>query len=135
MATPTTPLDGDALLAALTDEMSALHQRYYQRAPGTAKSRMMGHDLLACVLGNVYTDVEKTLIELERAPIVRDNRNAFQNAMERRFIAIVERLTGRRVLHFVSDHHVGPDLEIELFFLADAPSSPSSTRGMPATAS
>jgi hypothetical protein len=34
-----------------------------------------------CVLGGVYTDVEQTLIELERGTIVQDNRGAFQNAM------------------------------------------------------
>ena len=50
------PLDGDALLDAVTEAMSALHQRYYHRAPGTTTSRMMGPDLLACVLGGVYTD-------------------------------------------------------------------------------
>ena len=64
MAAPDTPLNGDALLAAVTDAMVALHERYYHRAPGTAKTQMMGGDLLACVLGGVYTDVEKTLIEL-----------------------------------------------------------------------
>ncbi len=119
MATPAIPLEGDALLAAMSDAMVALHKRYYGRAPDNARTRMMGTDLLACVLGGVYTDVEKTLIELERAPIVEDNRNAFQAAMEHRFIATVETLTGRRVAHFISAHHVGPDLEIELFFLAD----------------
>ena len=82
---------------------------------------MMGDDLLACVLGGVYTDVEKTLIELERAPMVTDNRNAFQTAMQDRFIAAVEGLSGRRVVHFISSHNVGPDLEVELFFLADPP--------------
>ena len=40
--------------------------------------------------------------------------------MQHRFIAEVQRLSGRRVLDFISSHHVGPDLEIELFFLADA---------------
>jgi hypothetical protein len=39
--------------------------------------------------------------------------------MERRFVAEVERLSGRRVDDFISSHHVGPDLEVELFFLAD----------------
>ena len=73
MATPRRPLEGDALLAAVTDAMSALHQRYYQRPPGTAKTRSMGDDLLSCVLGGVYADVEKTLIELERALVVREN--------------------------------------------------------------
>ena len=119
MATPIGPLAGDALLKAVGEAMSALHERYYHRPPNTVECRLMGDDLLACVLGGVYTDVEKTLIELERAPLVWDNRNAFQTAMEDRFVAVVEQLSGRRVVHFVSTHSVGPDLEIELFFLAD----------------
>ena len=119
MATSEAPLDGDALLSAVTAAMVGLHERYYHRRPVTANSRMMGDDLLACVLSSVYTDVEKTLIELQRAPMVEDNRNAFQSAMEERFVAVVESLSGRRVAQFISSHNVGPDLEIELFFFAD----------------
>ena len=37
--------------------------------------------------------------------------------MEYRFIAQVEQLTRRRVVRFISTHHVGPDLEFELFIL------------------
>jgi hypothetical protein len=37
--------------------------------------------------------------------------------MQHKFIAAVERLSGRRVLAFISNHHVGPDMEIELFML------------------
>ncbi|HTA33434.1 MAG TPA: Na-translocating system protein MpsC family protein [Solirubrobacteraceae bacterium] len=118
MPAPEPRLDGDELLAAVTEAMVALHQRYYHRKPVTAKTRMLGDDLLACVLGGVYTDVEKTMIELERAPSVRDTRNAFQNAMQRRFVEVVERLSGRGVIAFISDSHVGPDIEIELFMLA-----------------
>jgi uncharacterized protein YbcI len=118
MAAPEPPLEGDKLLAAVTEAMVALHRRYYQRKPVTAKTRMLGDDLLACVLGGVYTDVEKTMIELERAPTVRDTRNAFQNAMQQKFIGQVEHLSGRDVTAFISDSHVGPDIEIELFMLA-----------------
>jgi uncharacterized protein YbcI len=118
MTIPTDPLDGNALTTAVTDAMVALHERYYQRPPNSAKTQLMGDDLLASVLGGVYTEVEKTLIELERAPVVKENRSAFQIAMEHRFVEAVERLSGRRVVHFISSHHVGPDLEIELFFLA-----------------
>jgi uncharacterized protein YbcI len=57
------------------------------------------------------------MIELQRAPIVHETRSAFQNAMQQRFVAAVERLSGRKVLTFMSDHHVGPDVEIELFML------------------
>jgi uncharacterized protein YbcI len=117
MPAPQSRLDGDELLAAVTEAMVALHHRYHHRKPVTAKTRMLGDDLLACVLGGVYTDVEKTMIELQRAPSVRDTRNAFQNAMQQRFIDEVERLSGRGVTAFISDSHVGPDIEIELFIL------------------
>ena len=111
------PLTGDELLAAVTDAMVALHQRYHHRAPVTAKTLLLGGDLLACVLGGVYTTVEQTMIELQRSPIVQETRSAFQIAMQQKFIAAVERLSGRAVLAFISNHHVGPDIEIELFML------------------
>lgn len=114
---PLAPLVGDELLEAVTDAMIVLHQRYHHRAPVTAKTLLLGGDLLACVLGGVYTDVEKTMIELQRSPIVQETRSAFQNAIQHKFTAAVERLSGRDVLAFISNHHVGPDIEIKLFIL------------------
>jgi uncharacterized protein YbcI len=110
-------LSGDELLAAVTETMVSFHERYYHRRPVSAKTLLLDGELLACVLGGVYTEVEKTMIELQRATVVHETRSAFQNAMEHRLIAAVERLSGRSVLSFVSDHHVGPDIEIELFML------------------
>jgi uncharacterized protein YbcI len=111
------PLTGDDLLAAVTETMVALHQRYHNRRPVTAKTLLIDGELLICVLGGVYTDVEKTMIEIQRAALVQDMRSAFQNAMQYKFIAAVERLSGREVLTFISKQHVGPDMEIELFML------------------
>lgn len=108
------PLSGDPLLQAVTESLVALHERYY-RAPATAKSQMLGEDLLACVLGGVFTDVEKTMIELQRGRVVQETRSAFQEAMQQKFIDEVERLSGREVLAFISNQHIGPDLEVELF--------------------
>lgn len=112
------PLSGDDLLTAVTEAMVALHQRYHHRKPVSAKTMLLEEDLLACVLGGVYSDVEKTMIELQRAPVVQGTRSAFQQAMQHRFVEEVQQLSGRRVETFISDSHVGPDLEIELFFLA-----------------
>jgi uncharacterized protein YbcI len=117
MATPNEPLAGDALLSAVTEAMVALHARYHHRSPVTAKTRLMGDDLLACVMGGVYTDVEKTMIELQRTTMVQETRSNFQHAMQHKFIDEVESLSGRRVLAFISNHSVGPDMEIELFML------------------
>ena len=118
MSADQAPLTGDALLAAVTKSMVALHQRYYHRAPATAKTLLLGGELLACVLGGVYTDVEKTMIELQRSAVVQETRRAFQRAIQRTFIAEVERLSGRDVLSFIPNHHVGPDLEVNLFVLS-----------------
>jgi uncharacterized protein YbcI len=121
MAAPTDPLTGDALLQAVNDEMIALHRRYYHRAPVSARTQLLDDEILACVMGGVYTDVEKTMIELQRNITVKDTRNAFQNAMKDKFIAAVQRLSGRTVNTFISDSHVGPDLQIEIFILEPTP--------------
>ena len=111
------PLLGDALFDAVTDAMVALHLRYYGRVPSTAKTHLLGDDLLACTLGGIYTEVEKTMIELQRAPDVHATRKEFQAATRHRFINVVERLSGRPVAAFISNYHVGPDLAVELFLL------------------
>jgi uncharacterized protein YbcI len=125
MPAPDDPLSGEALLDAVTDAMVALHERYHHRAPVTAKSLLLGDDLLACVLGGVYTEVEKTMIELQRSTIVQETRSAFQSAMQHRFIAAIEQLSGRGVLAFISNHHVGPDVEIEIFVLTPEVGAPA----------
>lgn len=120
MSGPTPPLTGDDLLQAVTDSMVALHERYHHRTPVTAKTQLLGDELLACVMGGVYTEVEQTMIELQRSTVVQNTRSAFQDAMQDRFISEVQRLSGRHVTAFISNSHVGPDLEIEIFVLAAA---------------
>ena len=117
---PTAPLTGDALLEGVNDAMVELHERYHHRAPVTARTQLIGDEILACVMSGIYTDVEKTLIELEQQATVRHMRSVFQRAMKDRFIAAVQQLSGRRVRAFICDSHVGPDLQIELFILEPA---------------
>ena len=131
MSAPDDPLSGDELLTAVTRAMVGFHERYHHREPVTAKTLQLGDDLIACVLSGVYTDVEKTMIEIQHGTIVQETRNAFQNAMQDKFIHAVQNLSGRRVLAFISNHHVGPDIEIELFFLMPAdPSDPPEWPGI-----
>jgi uncharacterized protein YbcI len=122
MSSTAVPMKGDELLGAVTDAMVAFHQRYHHRVPVSAKTLLLGGEVLICVLGGVYTDVEKTMIELQRTATVHGTRSAFQIAMQHKLIGAVEQLSGRDVLTFLSDHHVGPDIEIELFILGPVPS-------------
>ena len=117
MPAQTAPFAGDDLLVAVTEAMVALHERYHHRTPVTAKTLLLDDELLACVLGGVYTDVEQTMIELQHTAIVKQTRSTFQSATQQKFIGAIERLSGREVLTFISGHHVGPDLELKLFML------------------
>ena len=118
------PNDGasvtDAQLEAVNEAMVGLHERYHGRRPGTARTTLMGGDMVACLLGDIYPNVEQTMIEMQRQALVHQTRSEFQRAMERRFIDAVERITSRRVTEFISTHHVGPDLELEIFLLEPA---------------
>lgn len=111
-------LADEALLDAVTEAMVELHERYHHRRPATAKTQLLGDDLLVCILGGVYTDVEKTMIELQKQTVVQETRSDFQKAMQHKFIDAVERLSGRQVMAFISNSHVGPDIEMEIFMLA-----------------
>jgi uncharacterized protein YbcI len=124
MSAPDSVLSGEPLLAAVTDAMFALHERYHHRASVTAKTLRLDGELLVCVLGGVYTDVEKTMIEIQRVPMVHETRGAFQNAMKHKFIAAVKRPSGRDVIAFISKRRVGPDMEVELFMLKPQPDKP-----------
>ena len=108
---------GEDMLDAVTDAMVALHLRYHGRIPATAETHLLDEDLLACTLGGIYTDVEKTMIELQRTREVHETRREFQAATRHRFIGAVERITGRTVAAFISNYHVGPDMAVDLFLL------------------
>ncbi|MDA0169526.1 DUF2294 domain-containing protein [Solirubrobacter taibaiensis] len=118
---PTEPLVGAALLDAITDAIVALHLRHHGRAPAQAKTHLLGDELLACMLSGIYTEVEKTMIELQRADEVHATRHAFGDAVKKAYIDVVQHLSGRTVQAFVSNYHVGPDLAVELFLLEPRP--------------
>jgi hypothetical protein len=48
------PITEDVLVA-VNDAMVALHLRYHGRAPGTSRTQLLGSDMLACLMGDVYT--------------------------------------------------------------------------------
>ena len=98
--------------------MVALHREHFGRGPGAAKSLYVD-DLVVCVLTDVYTQVERTLIKAGQIERVRETRQLHQRAMRDRFVEPIERLTGRRVVAFVSAVHFDPDLAVETFVLED----------------
>ena len=55
--------------------------------------------------------------------LVRFGRDALQRAMETELIAVVERLTGRKVRSFLSGLSTSADSSVEVFVLEPQPST------------
>jgi uncharacterized protein YbcI len=113
---PAAERDHGKVAAAVSNSIAGLHRTHYGR--GAKRTRtVMGSDYVICFLEDVYTPVERTLIDAGRFDTVRATRNAFQDTMRLRFSAAVEEAVGRKVIGFLSQVHVDPDLSIETFIL------------------
>ena len=101
---------------AISNEMTRLHREHYGRGPEIVRT-VFGHDHVICFLEDLYTPVERTLLEGGETAAVRETRLAFQRTMERPFRAMVEEISGRKVRAFLSQVHFDPDLSVEVFVL------------------
>jgi uncharacterized protein YbcI len=102
--------------SAISNAIVGLHREYYGRGASRAKT-VMGADYVICFMEDVYTPVERTLIEAGRFAAVQETRHAFQETMADRFSRAVEEIVGRKVIGFLSQVHVDPDLSVETFIL------------------
>jgi uncharacterized protein YbcI len=105
--------------AQVSREIVQLHARLYGRGPTKAKTYV--HDAyILCMLEDVFTPAERTLVDAGRGEQVYATRRAFQEAVADDFIAIVEAASGQKVRAFMSMVHVDPELSAELFMLDSA---------------
>lgn len=111
-------------LAAVTREIVKLHAAHYGKGPTRARSHLNG-DTLVCVMHDTLTPAERTLVDRGKGEAVHAMRRAYQDAMEGEFTAVVEVHIKRRVRAFLSQTHLDPDVDVEIFVLeaADAPRS------------
>jgi uncharacterized protein YbcI len=112
-------LIGGRLLAEITNRIVALMREHYGRGPIKAKTYVLDN-LVVCVLTDGFTAIERTMMEGGEPDRVLDMRRDFQRLMKERYSEMIEQLTGRRMLAFLSQAHVEPDLTIEMF-LMDGP--------------
>ena len=108
--------DGETL-DELTRELVSLLKQFYGKGPTKARTEWVGDDALVCLMGGGFTAAEQTLYEAGRADAVQDVRHAFQLAMEDRLREMVQQVTGRNVVAFLSAQHQRPDLIVEMFVL------------------
>ena len=105
-------------LTVITRGIVRMHSEYFGKGPTRAKTERVGPDLVICVLHDALTPVERTLITRGRGEQVRSLRRSFQDVMEQEFRDVVELTLNRKVVAFMSQVSLDPDIAAELFFLA-----------------
>jgi uncharacterized protein YbcI len=104
------------LATAAGTAITRLHREHYGRGATTTRV-VYQRNFLIVFLEDIYTPVERTLIDAGQRDTVRQTRQAFQDAMTDRFKAAIEEVTGRKVIAFLSQVHFDPDLAAETFIL------------------
>ena len=105
------------LAAAISNGIVGLMHRYTGRGPVRARTTI-DDNLIVCVLGATLTKAEQQLVDGGRDKIVLRGRRAIQETLADDAISLVEELTDRDVVAFMSNNHIDPDLAVETFVLA-----------------
>ena len=105
-----------ALAAAISNSMVGLLHRYTGRGPTRARTTIDGN-VIVCVMGATLTKGEQSLVADGKHEVVLHSRRAFQDTMQADAITAVQDLSGRRVVAFMSNNHIDPDLAVEVFIL------------------
>jgi uncharacterized protein YbcI len=86
------------------------------RGPTQAKATL-GDDAVFVVLQDTLSRGERNLVDAGESEAVLDLRRRWQKVMREDCSRRVEDLTGRRVVGFMSDNYIDPDMAVEVFIL------------------
>jgi uncharacterized protein YbcI len=111
-----TPLSGGERLSAISTRIVGLLREHYGRGPMKARTYVLD-DLVVCVLRNGMIPIERTMLDEGESERVVEMRRHFQTMMGLRYKETIEELTGRKVVAFLSQAHVEPDITLEAFVM------------------
>jgi uncharacterized protein YbcI len=111
------PLTGGHLLAAISTSIVGMLHEHYGRGPMKAKTYALDDIIVVVMRGSGFTALEQTIMDSGEPDRVIAMREDFQRVMAARYRQTIEQLTGRRVLAFLSQAHVEPDITMEIFFV------------------
>ncbi len=113
---------GRAMLTELSNAMVKFFKEQFGRGPTRVRSDWAGPDTLVCKLWETFTPAERAMASMGEHTRLRETRLFFQTASEDEIRGLVERITGRRVVGFISGTDTGADLSVEVFVLESAAS-------------
>ena len=114
-------LDG-RLADAISNIVVKALARTTGRGPTQARTTL-GDNGVFVVLHDGLTVGERTLAAAGQGQAVLDLRRRWQGVMKADISREIEDLMGRKVIGFMSDNHIDPDLAVEVFVLEPLPST------------
>ena len=114
--TPTGYSSDGELAAAISKTVVRALARTTGRGPTKARTTI-GENGVFVVLQDSLTIGEQTLADHGEGQAVLDLRRRWQRVMQADVSKEIEQLTGRKVIGFMSDNHIDPDLAVEVFVL------------------
>lgn len=115
-------LQGGELAAAISNTVVQALARTTGRGPTKARTTF-GDNSVFVVLQDSLTRGERTLVGAGEGLAVLDLRRRWQRVMQHDVSLEIEELMGRRVVGFMSDNHIDPDLAVEVFVLEPLPNA------------
>jgi uncharacterized protein YbcI len=109
--------------AAISRATVQLYLGAFGRGPTKARTYIQA-DFAVCILRDVFTRAEQTLIASGGSAQVEAARKTVNDAIEDEFVAVVERESGRRVQTHVAQIRVPANLALH-FFLFETAGSPA----------
>ncbi len=110
-------LAGGRLLAQISTSIVALLREHYGRGPMKAKTYALDDIIVVVMRGSGFTALEQTHMDSGHPARVVAMREEFQAMMAERYRDTIEQLSGRKVVAFLSQAHVEPDITVEMFFI------------------
>src|SRR5437764_3309473 len=117
VSSETNGLAGGKLLAAISNSIVAMLRDHYGRGPMRAKTYALDDIIVVVLRGSGFTALEQTIVDSGEPERVVAMREDFQAVMADRYKHVIERLTGCKVVAFLSQAHVDPDITMEIFFV------------------
>ena len=103
--------------AAISNHVVRTMSEYTGRGPTMGRTHI-NDDVVTVVLRDTLTKGERSLVGEDLDEFVLTMRKAFQGTMRDDLVSGVEEILGRRVIAFLSDNHIEPDIAVEVFLLA-----------------
>ncbi len=105
-----------AVSAEISTAMVQLLAEYTGRGPTKAHT-VINKDSVLILLADTLTKGERSLARMGMSDHVLETRKRYQAAMRVDLVGAVEDHTGRKVIAFMSDNHIDPDMAAEVFVL------------------